>query len=836
MGGRYRIGNRKTAVRACAVLSGALLCGTLGTAARSQDSAPEPAAPSPADTERYIDIVLPLRIDGVYVGDITARTTSKGMLVGVASGRYLELVGPRVNEAVRSELATRIETSGEVLPISAAEFSGVTVTFDSENFAVAVTIAPAVGSVQDFVLSPNIIDAPGENTILPSSLAVGLNLFFSKSYLHRDSLSPTREGWLPTTLGIDGLVNVGGIDGAYLFHQWTYNGEASGRLTRGNTTLVHDDWRRAIRFQAGDVDPVILPLQGPAPIGGISMARAFAELQPTRNVRPAGRTTFTLDRDAIVEVEVNGIITRTVQLRAGTYNLRDLPFTEGLNEVRLLIQDEAGRREVASFSRSFTTTLLEEGLSEFAVSFGVPRTPTSGGFRYGDDLQFTGFYRQGLTQSITLGVNAQADRRVQTVGGEAIFATRAGTFRLETAASTSATGEGFAATLGWVKSFSMFDRLGEAEVLWDHRSRNFSILNQEFGQDIKDDFVFRYRQGLPLELFLNAALGHSSRRIGPDRTVWSAGLSRSFGRINTSILYEGQKDQFLGNDHRVFFNLSWRLGSRNAVNARYDTGANRYRVDYERVLTNEVGSLGYRAGVSGADGERGFQGQVDYFTNRAELGARFDLFDDTVSGGRVRQSTVRAAAGVGYADGAIAVGRPYREGFAVVTRHETLDKKAVDVSIGGIGQSYARVDGLGPALVTTNRPYQRNTLTVDIEDLPTGYDLGAGSYEVYPGTRSGFKIEVGSDAANTIMGVLLNTGGEPVSLAVGKLKSIDRPTDQAISLFTNKAGRFAATGLKPGRYRLTINGDEQSEFVVTVPATSTGLVNLGSIQLTGAQE
>lgn len=835
MGGRTFRAGRWNALRACALAGVSALSfvgvGPAGALAQSQVEPPVPAEP-----ERSVAVTLPLILDGTYIGDIEVRTTIGGALISLNSQRFLALVGSRLNEEVRAALEARIAAEGDFLPVAAAQVPGVSIGFDEANFAIVASIAGASTRTQDFVLSPNIVDAPRENTFLPADLAIGLNMFLAKSYLHRDRLSPQREGWLPTTIGVDGIVNVGSLEGVYLFHQWTYSGEGAGRLTRGNMTLVHDDWRRAIRGLAGDVDPFILPLQGAAPIGGIGVLRAYADLQPTRNIRPAGRTTFSLDRDAIVEVEVNGVVTRTVQLRAGTYNLRDLPFTEGLNEVRLLIQDEAGRREIASFSRSFTTNLLEEGLSEFSFALGVPRTPSAGGFRYGDDLQFTGYFRKGVTQSVTLGLNAQADQRVQTVGGEAIWATRIGTFRIEAAGSTSDAGEGFATTLGWVKSFAMFGKPGEVETFWDHRSRDFTVLNQLFAQDLKDDVAVRYRQGLPLDLYLNAAFGRTTRRIGPDRTVWSAGLTRSFGPINAGLVYEGQTEQFRGNDHRILLNVSWRLGPRDGVNARYESGSNRYRVEYERVLTNEVGSLGYRAGFSGADGERGFQGQADYFTNRGEAGARFDLFDDTVTGGRVRQTTLRAAVGVGMADGTLAVGRPYREGFAVVSRHESLDGRRVDVSIGGVGQTYARVDGLGPALVTANRPYQRNLLSVNVDDLPSGYDLGAGAFEVFPGSGSGFKLTVGSDASNTVMGVLLDRSGAPVSLQVGRLVSLDRPKEQAISLFTNKVGRFAATGIKPGRYRLTLNGDDASALEIVVPADSLGLVALGSVQLKGAEK
>ncbi|WP_152682502.1 fimbria/pilus outer membrane usher protein [Sphingopyxis sp. C-1] len=818
-------------------LAGAAACAAVAAPpAKAQYAQPQASDP-PAQAQRTIDVNLPLTLRDVYIGDIAARTTTGGEVIGVDAKRFRDLIGPRVNDSARAELEARIAAANPLISLAALQVPGIEVAFDSANLSLSVSISPEIARAQELALSPNIIDSPNKNTVLPAAFAGGMNFFVSKAFVHQDKLNPTREGAKPTTVGIDGFLNVGGIDGAYLFHQWTYNGGRDARLTRGNITLIHDDWRNAIRYAAGDVDPFALPLQGATPLGGVAITRAFAELQPTRNVRPAGRTSFTLDRDAIVEVEVNGVITRTIQLSAGTYNLRDLPFTEGLNEVRLLIQDEAGRREIASFSRSFTTTLLEEGINEFSFAVGFPRFPTGKGFRYGDNPQFSGFFRQGVTQSVTLGINAQADRHTQVAGGEALLATTLGTFRMEASASTSRAGEGFAAAFGWIKSFSLLDQLGEVEAIWDHRSRDFSVLNDgSVGQDIKNDVAFRYRQALPGRVFANAAFGYTDRRVGRDRTRWSGGLSRSFGKLNVSVLYEGEDEQFRGVDHRVFFNLSFRFGSRDGINARYETGSDRYRVEYERSLTNSVGSLGFRAGLSGADGERGFQGEVDYITNRAELGGRFDLFDDTVSGGRVRQTTLRAATAIGFADGAVAVGRPYRDGFAIVERHKTLAESSVKVAVGGAGEVYARVDALGPALVTTNRPYQRNLVTVDVENLPTGYDLGAGVFEVFPGSGSGFRLTVGSDAASTVMGVLVDTEGQPVSLIVGTLKSIDRPGDPPIPLFTNRAGRFAATGLKPGRYKLAIGSDEDTGLEIVIPNDSAGLVNVGKVQMSGANK
>ena len=782
-------------------------------------------------SERIIEISVPLEIDGFYLGDISARATVNGEVLEVDTARFVALVRPRLNAAAQAQLDIQAANAGSVITLAALAQPGLQVVFDQQDLKLIVRVAPDVASASEIALAPSNIDQPNANTLLPAGFSFGLNFFGSKAYNHRSSANPASEGFLPLNLGVDGFVNVGGIDGVSLLHQWTYRDGSDSQLTRGPMTLLHDDWRNAVRYAAGDVDPFPLPQQGATPLGGFQISRAFNDLQPTRNVRPAGRTNFILERDAIVEVEVNGVVTRTLQLRAGNYNLRDLPFTEGLNEVRLLIQDGAGRREIASFSRSFTTSLLEKGLDEFSFAFGVPRIGTPGGFTYRDQPQVTGFYRTGLTQNFTAGVNFQADGDTQVVGAEALLATRLGTFRLEMAGSRTDGGRaGYAATAAYFKSFALGRNLGEIEAIWDHRSRNYTVLNQgRFGTDLEDDVSVRYRQSLPSGFFTNIVLGYTGRRTGIDETRWSGGLSKTFGKFFLSALYEGRKREGLGTEHAAFLNLSVRLGPRENLVARYASRENRYRVEYERSVTNQLGDWGVRAGVGGADGERSLQGQVDYFANRAELGARFDLFDDTFNGNRTRQSTLRFATAVGFADGAFAIGRPFRDGFVVVKGHPSLEGRPVDVSAGVTDEIYGRTDMLGPVLISTFRNYQRNPIRVNVDDLPPGYDLGSATYELFPGTRSGFSITVGSDASRTLLGTLVDEEGQPIALLPGRVRSLDRPDATVIPLFTNRAGRFVASALQPGRYVIEI---DNRKIEVTIDEDKQGLVNVGRVVIT----
>lgn len=782
--------------------------------------------------QRAIEISLPLVANGFYLGDISVRAGGDGQVIDLDGVRLLELLTPRLRAEAAATLEARVQAGGGRLDLAGAALPGLALSYDDAELRLTVSIDGATSRANEINLAPVVIDRPTEASTLPSPLAAGLNLFASKAYLHEARARPTQEGFQATTIGADGFVNLGGLDGLYLLHQWTYVGGRTDRLTRGPVTLLRDDWKNAVRFAAGDVDPVPLSFQGAAPLGGVWIASAYAELQPTRNIRPSGRTTFTLDRDSIVEVEVNGIVTRTLQLGAGTFDLRDLPFTEGLNEVRLIVQDSAGRREIASFSRSFTSTLLDVGLTEFSFALGVPRRATPGGFAYGSQPQATGFFRSGLTANITTGINLQADRRVQLLGTEAIWANPIGTFRLELAGSrTRDVGYGYATTLGYTRSFAIGSLLGEVQAFWEHRSARFGALNTGlFAQDVRNDLAVRWRQELPGELFLNATFGRTERRFTDSRTQWGVGLNRSFGRLAVGVQYDGEKSSQTGTRHAAFITLSVRLDDRQSVSARYQTRENRFRLEYDRTVLNALGDFGVRGGVGFAQGERSFVGQVSYLANRAEVGAQFDLFDDTFGGDRVRQTTLRAAMGLGFAGGQLAVGRPFADGFAIVKGHRTLEGRRVDVSAGATDLVYARTGFWGPALVTTNRGYQRNIFRVNVRDLPAGYDIGSGGYELFPGTRSGFSVTVGSEASRTILGTLVGADGAPVSLLVGELRDLGRPEAAPIPIFTNRVGRFSATGLRTGRYALRI-ADKNTGLIIEVKEDQSGLINLGRLAL-----
>jgi outer membrane usher protein len=173
----------------------------------------------------------------------------------------------------------------------------------------------------------------------------------------------------------------------------------------------------------------------------------------------------------------------------------------------------------------------------------------------------------------------------------------------------------------------------------------------------------------------------------------------------------------------------------------------------------------------------------------------------------------------------------------LLSPHENLGKRSVVA-----GQSLAennyigRSGALGSALNNFLGSYVTQSVQYDVEDPPTGYDIGAGVVRVRPPYRSGYALRIGTEAFVSAMGTLVRATG-PVALVGGRVTLLDLRNEekpQPIPFFTNSVGRFAIPNLLPGRrYQVETygsNGTIDRSFEFTVPADSDGLVNLGTVQ------
>lgn len=779
-------------------------------------------------TGRTIEIAVPVREGGFYLGDIPLRITADDQL-SVPGERFLDLIQPLLSDEAQSTIRSRFDKSGRLNP-EIIDQVGLILDYDPGLVEIRVSVPVEQRGIVE--LSARVIRArePSPTAIDPASLSGYVNLRAAVDYVSEQPNDDT---------GVDGrLID---LEGGVRMLQLVAEAEGSidfeeDEVRRRGTRLVYDDLARVMRYRAGDLRTPVAGFQNSRDTAGLQIERSWRDLQPGRITRPLGRTSFTLDRAATVDLVVNGRNVRQFRLQPGNYDVLDFPLTTGANEVELVIEDAAGSVERLTFDLFFTTVLLEEGLDEFALTAGIANPIEDGEPDYrADEPQLSAFYRRGLTASLTAGANAQLDQDIRQAGVEATVATRLGNFGITVAGShVDDAGAGFAAAVdhNLILGQRPEDTRRSLRLSAETRSSDFAGLGtSEPSNPFWLDLAATYSQTLGLNLSgsLTARYGFSRDDDEDDR--WSVGgnLSRSFGpwSLGLSVAYdEGVQDD----GFNAFISASYRFAPAQVLRASYETRPQRARLSYTQTGGDRSGAWNASAELVRDPDDFSLNAGLGYIANRAEINLDHDTRFDDVGETMSDQSTrLRVGTALVFADGAAAISRPIRNSFAIVRPHPNLEGRTIYLNPGPI-DDLAQSDVFGPPVDHTLGAYSNQRITYDVEDLPIGYDLGTGLFELFPPYRSGYNLVVGSAFTVTVIGTLLDERGDPVALLTGEATSLDDPAAPTAVVFTNRVGRFGAQGLAPGRWQVRMNTDPPTLFAFEVPEGTVGLYRAGEVR------
>ncbi|TWH80926.1 outer membrane usher protein FimD/PapC [Novosphingobium taihuense] len=816
--------SKKCDLRALLLLSAASAAFFGATAAHAQ---PEDALSAQSPASR---LTIPLIYEGVYRGDVPVAI--EGDRVAVWTSQFISLLGPQISPEMR-DLLISSATSPVSIDIAVLNRLGIDVRFDSETLELHVSVP--LDAQGRMALSADAGQGWDERDFLPSAgFSASATLLLSQRHVWQSPSEP--DGFKPVQASADLAANIGGASGVFLFSQHTYDG-ATRKLRRGNSQLVFDLADKAVRTTIGDVAPQPVGFQTAPLIGGISVQRAWNELQPLRNIRPSGQTSFVLDRPSTIDVVVNGAVVRSLQLQPGKYDLNDLPFLNGLNQVELYVQDEQGRRLLTSFSQFYTAQLLAKGLLDFNFTAGLLENLSGLGARYRSSSPgVSGWVRYGLSNQLTLGGNFQVGKDMAMGGVEGVFATGLGSFSGLASFSRAKGRTGRAFLLGYESQFGDLGPFHQVRlnVDWRATSRDFAQLDQLFTNPVKS--LLQARATANLAGGFSGGISYI-RSVGrgnePDRRQASVQLRKSWGRFDLTGSYDRIDTSNAKRDDRLLVTATMRLGRSQDLRTSFDSRGNTARVEYARFARDEIGTIGIRAGVERTDGSANATGQAIFNGHDVRLGLDHRIFHSSGLGGGTSQETqYTVATQIATAGGKVAFGRPVGPRFAIVSPHPTLRGSKLSVSDGALrDHPQAQAKAGRPALVGLGSPYVPSRIKVDVDRLPAGYDIGPGEYQMKPAPVSGFAVTVGSDASRVVMGVALDSNGQPLAQLGGTLVSLDRPNDAPILVFTNRNGRFVATGLAPGRYELRFGDNGAWRIPVVVPKDGENTIALGQLQL-----
>lgn len=837
----------KRALRA----STAVALGLGWSSAHAQSTAP--ATPSPAvppqsvaqpspsvaavrlnTTGRDIPLTAPLR-DGVFILGELDFVIGTDDSVRVNAPRLLALIRPIIQAERYAALEAQLTGVGDVRVERITEM-GFPLRYDPETIGLVIEIPPEARSTRQLRLAELSDELIGE-VDKPARFAGYVNFRSSVDY-----------AWQGADKGIqDPLVL---IDSAIRYKDVVLENEGSiqfgtngGRTNtrREGSRLVYDDLGHLARWTLGDLQPTSRGFSGSTQLSGVSLVRSYSVLEPQRNVQPRGERTFTVIRPSTVEAFINGQPVRQIRLQPGTYNVRDFPFAQGANDVRLVVTDDAGQSEVIEFSLFFDRTLLAPGLTEFGLFAGI-RSPFNGSSRdyRTDEPAASGYIRRGLTERLTAGLNFQAQRRGAVVGGEAVVATPLGTLGGDVAVShVSNIGTGYALNFSLQRNFGGRGSSGRAFGLtFERRSKNFATPN-ELTADNRFSFEAgaTYSQSLGELQFVSITGLYAKGRgiLADEKTARLTYGYRLSSRLNLAAeaIYEDRQN--FRRSYGARLTLTFRLDQRSTAVAEYDSRNDRARVGYQTSRGEGVGAVSASADLDYGRGAVGADASVSYTANRAELGiSHTTVFDTAGSNITDQRTSLRVGTAIAFADGKIAIARPIFDSFAMVAAHKSIAGKDVYIEPRE-GHYNAKSGFFGPAVEPDLSSYSDRVISYDVPDAPIGYDLGRGNFRIYPPYRSGYLVVAGSDYSVTAVGTLRDQNGEPVSLLAGRAFEIAAPDRPAVTIFTNRSGRFGIQGMRPGKWRIEMPTEPPGSILIDIPQDTKGVIRLGELKLGDAK-
>lgn len=630
------------------------------------------------------------------------------------------------------------------------------------------------------------------------------------------------------------------------------NGEPA--FIRENVRGVYDFESQGLRSQWGDLSYPVRSFQKFTPLGGMTIF-SQASIEPSNLTNPSNSYELDLLRPSKITMYINDKILQQVDLPAGRHDLRDFPFTQGSNDLRLEIVDDMGRKETKNYNILLNNELLKTGENNVSYAFGLPIKEDFGERSY-DSNNFTSsvLHRYGYSQYLTLGGTYQGDT-IQTNGSlEYLAAAKFGYYSFESAYSKSKFAkDGYAGRAKLVlQDFNPQKKGGgttSLELSTESDSYTF------FGTPVPVNpvslrFQGQHSRGVSKEVSLSGTASYNmNRKISEaiqDSYSYSVGVTRQWtSELSTNLNFRHFHSAIGKDEVTILVFLVWaQPKEKQFITISGESTSGSTRADWTYQPSTGVGGSKTRFNLQNRQLSSIYGGDYEYTANRARMNINHQveiLKNNTQVAGSddqqkaIHTTSLQFGSAISYAGGSFALSRPIFDGFIHFDPMKNLDDNVVQVNPQRDGSASSETDWMGATVATEVPSYAIINLTLKEKTKTMGVALPRDNFSVRPGYRAGYSITIGTDATVYLLTKLLNQDGSPVAMVAGNAHLMDgseRDTKFAsVTIFTNRSGDIRSEGFKPGRYQLEIVDSDYELIEFEIPASTTQEYNMPPLTL-----
>lgn len=589
----------------------------------------------------------------------------------------------------------------------------------------------------------------------------------------------------------------------------------NGKFVRGLSNLSINYRESLNRLTLGDRLVGSDALGGNLVMAGLSFSREFG-LDPYFTRNPGLHYSGAAATPSTMDVYVNGIFLRRVQLPPGQFELRDLPVPTGSADTRLVLRDAFGREQEISAPFYFTSGLLKKGLQEFSYNLGVEREVlATESWQYGSPL-FLGRHRIGVTESLTAGLRFEASKDVVNGGPSVSFLFPLGEMEIAAAASRDHGSAGGGAFLGYSYGGRLFNfgtsvrflspRYATAS-LDSSDQRSWLQLNTVLGFSVAD------RTGVSWHYTLE-----NSRERGAFHQFALSTTTRLMNRINLFMRggysREPRKDM-VGITLGLTFLYGEITGTLSYLNV---DGMNGGVASIQKPLPTGTG-MGYLFQANAGQGQLGGDSLLQYQGPYGRYEAYYGRSNEE------NRTAFSVAGGIVYLGGSFLATRPVQDSFALIQVPGLAGIRGYTNNL-EVGTSDSKGNLLAPNLL----PYYGNKLSIADKDVPLNYNIATIEKVVAPPYRGGAVVTFPVQRIQRLTGtIVFEQAGQINFPSYGEL-SLTADGKQFESPI-GRDGEFYLENVPAGKHRAAVTyGHGICELTVEVPSSRAEEINIGDLR------
>ena len=724
-----------------------------------------------------------------------------------------------VNGEQRGEQIVLVKSDGVYVSLAGLRDSGLVIPLrlegsGAENYVNVKDLAPEIVAVFDLNGPTLRLDAASAGSLARES-SISLAPTVNRA---REALA-ARSGYLNYSLragsaGLSGAQELVLSDASKtLFSAGTFD-------ARGfHPSLTNITWTDALqrrRTTIGDVIADSGDLGSALTITGVSVARA-SDIDPDGQLHMSPLLRANVLTPSTADVYINGQLIRTIDVAPGTVDFSNLPGSAGVTDATIVLRDSFGRTQALSTRYYGAASVLNQGATDYSFSAGGSRNEFVPG-SFSGKLVALGRYRLGLTQSTTVGANAEFASGFENLGATVDHAGRLGTWDLSIAQSRDRGASGLVGSVAyavgqqdwWVNA--AIRAATPAYVNLAQRGFSDRMTSEERVTVGMHPFRGSYTSAVSYSAS-RSLLAFTSRQLSWQQSVSLPGGVSLLLTAGTSATTSGAQHDF-----SIFlFRSAPQSSSVPSLGAslQSDGSALRRVVELQRAAPPSGGTgydvTSYDSGPIVSSGR---------FTTHSPVG-NVDVDYSAARGGAL-SGNIAVSGAVAFAGPYVHPSQPISDSFAIV---KVVGGEPVMVMLDH--QEIGMTDRSG-VLVLPNIPsYYAERISIQRDDGPVNLDLLNADQRLVMASRHGGVAEFSASVVTAVIGkVSVSGSGGNVIPAFGQLWLWSAGKSSTSEL--DRDGHFYFENLTAGSHAALVRyGGGECRFIMEIPRTTGIEQNIG---------